>query len=93
MPEHYPVFGEFFQFMEAVLSTVVCNEILMDLHDVSMLLWKNGGVRRRVAIVGTEAIRDYCKGAIKSRFAALLTKNCLNEENREKVSLLVNQFF
>ena len=41
------MFGEFFQFMEAVLSTVVCNEILMDLYDVSMLLWKNGVVWRR----------------------------------------------
>lgn len=87
------MFGEFFQFMEAVLSTVVCNEILMDLYDVSMLLWKNGASRRRAAIVGTEAIRDYCKGSIKSRFSALLAKNCLNEENREKVALLVNQFF
>lgn len=93
MPEHYPVFGEFFQFMEIVLSTVVCNEILMGLYDVSMLLWKNGGEWRGITIVGTEAIRDYCKGAIKSKFAALLTKGCLNEENRAKVSLLVNQFF
>ena len=42
LPEQYPVFGEFFQFMEAVISIVVCNDIIADMVDACISLWRNG---------------------------------------------------